>query len=385
MAQIDTSVYGRMRTPAQELLGLSKSLGNYANTYRQGAMNDVRLQQQQIGLQDAQRKQAKAEDFKRRQDQYQQALSLDPMMSPETRQDLESRMFQPEMLEQRLRSGLRGGDPFAERKMELAEAEAKQKSERLRLAKERLGLAKETNEQKKVRLQETIDRQDWRESVKITDDIARDVAQEETIANRKWTNEFKLNKGPREYKQVQTELLGQVPSMLRGNYRGTSASSAKGKDLTPENIKVLTTATVGTSKILESTDQLVNMVEKHGKKYMPTEEKAEMESLIADIALAYKGDDFARLGVLNGDDLKILLKIMGDPTTLIGAPANQQLKKLTTFRNILLRGYNKKLDTRGFNPLSPEQIRSVGGASAPAISNENKSISDSIAEELGIK
>ena len=211
MAQIDTSIYNRIQRPGQALSNIAQGVQGY----RQNQMNSVSMQQQNLKLQEQQRKQAKAEDFKRRQVHYQQALSLDPMMSPEARQDLESRIFQPEMLEQRLRGG--GVDPFSLRKMELAEAEAKQKAERLRLAKERLGLAKETNEQKKVRLQETIDSQDWRESVKITDDIARDVAQAETIANRKWTNEFKLNKGPREYAQVQTELQGQIPSMIRSN------------------------------------------------------------------------------------------------------------------------------------------------------------------------
>lgn len=382
MNQIDTSVYGRMRRPSDELARLSQSLGGYAQNYRQGKMDNLQLQQQEIALANQRRKQEKQEDFTRRQKAYQDALALDPMMTPETRQDLESRIFQPELLEQRLRGGLRGGakvDPFAERKMLMAE-------ERARLAGQRLTLGQEAGIQKQQRLELAIENQDWKQTVKLSDDIARDKAAERLAEDRRWTNEFKLNKGPREYAQVQGELLGQVTPMVRANYRGTAAESLQGKDLTPENIKVLTTATEGTSKILESTDLLLAMVEKHGKEVLPSEEKAIMQSLISDIGLTYKGTDFANLGVLNGPDLEILLKIMGDPTSLTTMPANQQKAKLSTFRDILLKGYNKKLDARGFDPLTPEQIISVGGGSVTtAISAENNSIADSIIKDMGIK
>jgi hypothetical protein len=116
---------------------------------------------------------------------------------------------------------------------------------------------------------------------------------------------------------------------------------------------------------LKSTDSLINMVGENGLQFLPGQEKAKMESLLSDMALTYKGPEFAALGVLAGPDMDILLKTMGDPTTLGGLTANIQKAKLNQFRDILLAGYNKKLDTRGFNPITPEQISAFGGSSKP--------------------
>jgi hypothetical protein len=189
---------------------------------------------------------------------------------------------------------------------------------------------------------------------------------------RDWNREWSRNKTPYEYGQKQTQLKGQIPSVVRDNYRGTLAEGAQGaQDLTPQAVKDITGASEGASKILRSTNKIIDMVNDEGLALLPGKRKAKMETLISDMALTYKGVDFAGLGVLTGPDLDILLNIMGNPTSFAGLTADIQNEKLNEFRDLLISGYNKKLDTRGFNPITPEQISGFGGTKVQ-LSKEDK-------------
>jgi len=195
------------------------------------------------------------------------------------------------------------------------------------------------------------------------DEIFREKKYQADEKDRDWKNEWQMNKLPHQYAEKQIQLSGQVPSVLRDNYRGTIASgSDNAQDLTPLAVKEVTSATEGVSKILRSTDKLIDMVDKNGLEFLLGEGKAKMETLLSDMALTYKGEAFAGLGVLTGPDLDILLDVMGNPTKLAATTADIQLAKLKEFREMLLAGYDKKLDARGFNPISHDQIKSVGGS-----------------------
>jgi len=116
------------------------------------------------------------------------------------------------------------------------------------------------------------------------------------------------------------------------------------------------------------------MVKDKGLEVLPGADRAKMKTLLSDMALTYKGAEFAGLGVLQQADLEILLNIMGDPTEMSGLTADIQTAKLNEFRNMLLAGYDKKLDARGFDPITPEQILGVGGKKSKASTVKPKPI-----------
>ena len=337
--------------------------------YQQGSQFSNQMQMQDIARQNAMMKQQElqrqlAQQQAFRQDfqdmGYQQGVS-----DPREIQDLYTEHFPMQVAEQQMRAL---SDPYAQQKIQLRQQAEERRLQQLGLNQQKVDLSGQRIEalNKKLALAEKLGSAKLMKETR--DEIFREKKLQADEADRKWKNDWQMNKSEYEYEKKQEQLKGQVPALLQENYRGTALSgSDMAQDLTPQAVKEVTAATEGVSKILRSTDKLIDMVGDNGLQFLPGKEKARMETLLSDMALTYKGEEFAGLGVLTGPDLDILLKIMGDPTTLSATTADIQRVKLEEFRNMLLAGYNKKLDSRGFNPITPEQINSIGGPGQPSV------------------
>jgi len=291
--------------------------------------------------------------------------------------DLYSEHFPLEFAKMQMKQQYGGSaDPYALEKLKLRQDAEGRRAGQQALESQKIGISKD-------RVQLLEEKQKFYEkmgnaklSKEVRDELFREKKYQADEQDRSWKNEWSKNKTTYEYAQKQVQLAGQIPSGIRGNYRGTIVGGGENsQDLTPLAVKEIVGATEGVSKILRSTDKLYEMVGKNGLQVLPGKEKAKMETLLSDMALTYKGEDFAGLGVLTGPDLDILLNIMGDPTKLSGMSAEIQKTKLNEFREMLIDGYNKKLDSRGFNPVDANSIKSIGGNKA-VLSAEDEALID---------
>ena len=335
--------------------------------YQQGSQFANQMSMQDLARQRAVDQQQEMERKRRRDEQFRtgvqtayQQQDIEPRPMNEVMGDLYAQSYPKQFAEMQMKAL---SDPYAAQKMQLRQQAEDRRSEQLGLNREKVGLSGQRieNLRKKLSLAQKLGNARLEKNTR--DEIFREKKLIADEADRQWKNEWQMNKLPYEYAEKQTQLSGQVPSALRDSYRGTIASgSENAQDLTPLAVKEVTSATEGVSKILRSTDKLIDMVDKNGLEFLLGEGKAKMETLLADMALTYKGEAFAGLGVLTGPDLDILLDVMGNPTKLAATTADIQKAKLNEFREMLLAGYDKKLDARGFNPVSPNQIKSVGGS-----------------------
>ena len=75
-----------------------------------------------------------------------------------------------------------------------------------------------------------------------------------------------------------------------------------------------------------------------------------IKNKIARAQLTYKGDSFAKLGVLAGPDMNILNQIIEDPTQIAGLAKGKEgiVKRLMDLKNSINYGIDAKMESRGF-------------------------------------
>lgn len=90
---------------------------------------------------------------------------------------------------------------------------------------------------------------------------------------------------------------------------------------------------------------------------------AKVQNLLKDAQLTYKGEAFAKLGVLTGPDMDILDQVLEDPTTfknlgrIISSPEGKAnlLSRYDDVANRITKNVDNKLQTRGFSPQAKPQ------------------------------
>jgi hypothetical protein len=247
-------------------------------------------------------------------------------------------------------------DPYKQSQIDARKARTKQGAARIAMSDKQYNLA--------------VKNQDWKQATKILDNNFRERNLFEQQTRREQTEKWRREKSPFEYAQLQGQLKGQMPSILQGAYRGTSSEAADGQDLTGETVKKLTAATEGVSQLLSNTDELLGMIEEHGLEYAPSQTQAKMKTILSNITLQYKGEEFAGLGVLAGPDMEILLEATGNPTQFSLLSAADQMAKMKQFRKGLIEGYNKKLMSRGFDTVDIGKLQSMGNVAGPPSARE---------------
>lgn len=354
MAQIDTSFYQRQPTLAEGAGSLVQGLQNYKNMQMQDIARQNALAQQQDMERKRRQQQAFTQDFKDMG--YQQGVS-----DPREIQDLYAEHFPMKHAEMQMKQQM-SQDPYAMQRLALQQ-------QRLQQGQERLGLQQSAEQRrstyaplnfklKQKQIDSAIKGRNFNQAAKLEDQRIAMLSHNQSLEDEQWERDYKTNKSEFEYKRKQEQLLGEIPNIVAKNYIG--GSNVGGKNLTPENVKTITAGTEGASKILDNTDKLMDLLNKHGLEQLPGAEREQMKTLIGNIALQYKSKEFANLGVLTGPDLDILLSVTGDPTSFTALTADIQKQKLGQFREGLINGYNKALLTRGFNPVNPDELSSMG-------------------------
>ena len=370
MTRINTNLIYNPNNPAPTMAQGLQSIAGGMQNIKQARLADIAQQQSVLKLQQAQEQAERQQGF--RQD-FQDMGYTPGVSDPRELTDLYAEHFPMQVAQQEMQNQMKAGDPYAERKLLLREQAEVRRGEQFGLNKVKAKLYEK-------RINQAEKRGDFTMAAKLRDEIFREKKYLSDEEDRKWKNDFQFRKGERDYGIRQNELVGQVPSIIRGNYRGrASTENPTGQDLTPENVKTLTTATEGASKILDNTNQLLTLIDKYGLEKLPTSEQARMKTLIGNIALQYKGKDFANLGVLTGPDLDILMSVTGDPTSFSALSSDIQGQKLRQFKSGLISGYNKTLISRGFDPIDPEVLGGMGNAVAPSkLSDDDKAVADSV-------
>jgi len=239
MAEIDTSIYRRAPSMAQSMSGLGQAFGRLGAQNRQNELNILQDEQNQIKLDNMRRKQKEEDDRIAREDAFRQEIQSDPWTydTPEKVQELYREHFPMQSASQQLKQMGRGVDPYAAEKIKLRQdAEARRfqelglKGEKLEVSKGRL-----TNLTNKLKLANKMG--DAKLAKQTRDEIFRQKKLILDEEDRDWKNNWTMNKTPYEYAQKQTQLIGQVPAAIRGNYRGTLANTDNAptsQDITPE-------------------------------------------------------------------------------------------------------------------------------------------------------
>jgi hypothetical protein len=122
---------------------------------------------------------------------------------------------------------------------------------------------------------------------------------------------------------------------------------APGTIPTDKDIEDLKGASANYLGISDDLNRLNSMVKEHGTELFTVpgvggQTKGEMESLNQSISLQLK--EFEKLGVLNGQDLVVLNKIVPDPT---GLSTEKYFKKAQTFKEILDARLKNRATSRG--------------------------------------
>jgi hypothetical protein len=228
---------------------------------------------------------------------------------------------------------------------------------------------KQRLEQQQQKIDNALSAQKWKEGSTLID---QDIKKQRLSFDKKRKKDLisdKLMLSDAQYAQKQEQLVTELPAVLREAWKGGYTKG--GKSLVAEDVKDLTDHTEGVAILSDNTARLKDLLGKHGTQRVPTEERAQMETLIANLGIIYKGEQFAGLGVLQQADLEFLLKIMGDPTDFLGLPANQQIKKLNEFERNFMKQYNNKLSSRGFDPVGMSILSGLGIQDVDSYSNPN--------------
>lgn len=367
MAQIDTSFYAPRRGGLDALSAMADSMRSQGQMQRQQKFDEISFQKAEADRIERERQARLRDEQERREGAFRQDFQdmgyQSGLSNPMEIQDLYAEHFPMEVARQQMKR-----DPNEERRIRLQEERLAQGADRLVLqesAEQRKQKYAPLNFQLKQKsIDSAIKGRKFSQASKLIDQQMVMTRHNQTIEDQEWERNYKLTRSEFEYGKKQEQLLGEIPNIVAKNYIG--GSSVGGKNLTPENVKTLTSGTEGASRILNNTDKLMVMIDKHGLEQLPGAEREQMKTLIGSIALQYKSKEFANLGVLTGDDLKILLSVTGDPTSFTALTADIQKQKLGEFREILINGYNKALLTRGFNPIDADELSSMGVTSSGA-------------------
>lgn len=104
--------------------------------------------------------------------------------------------------------------------------------------------------------------------------------------------------------------------------------------------------------ISDSINELDALIEKYGTETLPTEAKARMQSLGANILAELKGEAGFQLGVLAGPDMEIMKEAIGDATSmslgnLLGRSDTTRVK-LKQSRDSMMRKLSNRMKTGGY-------------------------------------
>ena len=396
MVGIDYSMYGKRPSLGDSMSSFGQSLSNYGDMKRKNKLSELSMKQQELNMEQARIKaereeedRLRAEAERKRQEaqrdefnalyQTQQMEGGTDQLTPEQMQSVYAQAYPSKYAEMQAKSAInragKGGAQWvsvpgrAGWQMNKFTGEYR-KSEDVfdDLDKEKVARIESIEFRDKLsakKVKQSIKAQNWKEASELLTRNLKERELAERIKDREQTEKWRKDKSPYEYSQKQSQLKGQMPNILQKSYKGSSSESIDGQDLTDESVKRLTSATEGASQLLSNTEQLMALVREHGLEYAPSEAQARMKTILSNISLQYKGEDFAKLGVLAGPDMEILLEATGNPTKFSLLSAEEQLAKMDQFRKGLIEGYNKKLINRGFDPVDIIELQSLGNISDP--------------------
>lgn len=125
-----------------------------------------------------------------------------------------------------------------------------------------------------------------------------------------------------------------------------------------KNIEDVTSASESANNILGNLDSLEAKIIEHGTELLPTEAKAEMSALSTDAKLQAK--ELNKLGVLSGPDLRLMEKLIPDPTTIqSGAiPNESMIAQIKMTKELMARRVREAARVRGYRLEETNQVYS---------------------------
>lgn len=317
----DYSMFYNRSTLGSSLSGLAQSIQGIRTQQQQSKLAEIALRQEELKAQQAQEEQKKRADYEKRVSQYMGLRQINPQMTLEEDQELQNRMFAPELLQRRLQ------DPFeaqrvAQRDKELGiratgqqlsaeEAQARQK----RFEEQQERLIKQTAFDNKYKAK--------RQEMQLKN-YDRGILE----ADRQYGLALsKLGYEQGEEARKDAELLQEIAPELQ-------KWKKPDQDLNPINVNAINKGTAAVGNIISLSDKLKSEIKTFGLQKLKGEKKAEMEARVISLAASLNDPMFVDAGVLNEKDMENLKSMIGDPTdfmTLSEAQANAKMKSLEDF------------------------------------------------------
>jgi len=117
------------------------------------------------------------------------------------------------------------------------------------------------------------------------------------------------------------------------------------------SVRLVKQGIADTKTVMDQLTELQELVNSVGFETLPTEKRGRMRQLSTNIQTLLKGKSFADLGVLQGQDLELLLNMIPDPTswtTRLTSTLPEVRAQLQASREYLHHKLNSTLSTEGF-------------------------------------